>query len=323
MSRTMTYAQAFALGVREEMERDPSIFVMGTDLLDRGGAFGQLNGIGEIFGPERVRDTPISESAMMSAGLGAAINGMRPIVDINFVDFSFGAWDEIVNQTAKMRYMLGVPIPLVLRGTVGVAAYAMQHNNQIETMFAHVPGLLVVMPATPADTKGLIKTALRGEDPVVFLMHKRLGAQRGEVGGPDELVPFGRARVAREGSDITLVAYSFMVRRALETAEQLAADGISAEVIDMRTIVPLDLETVEESVRKTRHAVVIGEAPRFLGVGAEVAASIQETLFRDLAAPVQRVGASHAPIPHSPPLYEAIIPQVEGIVRAAKAALAH
>ena len=193
----ITYSKAFSEGVREEMERDPSIFIMGTDLLARGGNFAQLVGIGAEFGPERVRDTPISEAAMVAAGVGAAVGGMRPIVDLNFVDFAFGAMDEIVNQAAKMRYMLRVPVPLVIRASYGVTLYAMQHNNSIEAWFAHTPGLIVLTPATPADAKGLIKSALRGEDPVIFLMHKRLGGSRGEVGGPDDLVPIGEARIAR------------------------------------------------------------------------------------------------------------------------------
>ena len=316
-----TYSQAFAQGVREEMLRDPSIFVMGTDQFERGGTFGQLVGIGEAFGAERVRDTPISEAALVAAGVGAAINGMRPIVDLSFADFSFGAMDEIANQAAKMRYMLRRPVPLVIRASAGVALYAMQHNNSLESWFAHMPGLLVVMPATPADCKGLIKTALRGEDPVVFLMHKRLGGQRGEVGGEEDLVPFGCANVARAGRDVTVVAYSFMVRRALQTAEALAAEGIDVEVIDLRTVMPLDLETIRQSVRRTRHLVVVGEAPRFLGVGAEVAASIQESLFSELAGPVLRVGARHAPIPHSTPLFESLIPGIADIERAVRAAL--
>lgn len=318
---TATYAQAFGQGMREEMSRDPSIFVLGTDLLDRGGHFGQIPGLGAEFGPERVRDTPISEAAMTAAGVGAAINGMRPVVDLNFVDFSFGAMDEIANQAAKMRYMLRIPVPIVIRATIGVALYAMQHNNAIETWFAHMPGLLVATPATPWDTKGLIKTALRGEDPVVFLMHKRLGGMKGEVGRDDELLPFGQAKVVREGRDVTIVAYSIMVRKALEAAQRLAEDGIEAEVVDLRTVMPLDLETVEASVRKTRRAVVTGEAPRFLGIAAEVAASIQESLFHELDGPVLRVGGGHAPIPHSPPLYEALIPQVADLERAVRLAI--
>ena len=184
----VTYSQAFQQGMREEMLRNDSIFVLGTDLLDRGGHFGQVLGLGKEFGAERVRDMPISEAAMVAAGVGAALNGMRPVVDLNFIDFSFGAMDEIVNQAAKMRYMFGTPIPLVIRGTSGVALYAAQHNNSLESMFAHMPGLLVATPSTPADTKGLLKSALRGEDPVIFMMHKKLSGTRGEVGGDEDLV---------------------------------------------------------------------------------------------------------------------------------------
>jgi len=312
----LTYAQAFAEGVREEMSRDDRIFILGTDLLHRGGNFGQLNGIGETFGPERVRDTPISEAAMVATGVGAAINGMRPIVDLNFVDFSFGAMDEIANQAAKMRYMLRQPLPLVIRASFGVALYAMQHNNSIEAWFGHMPGILVAVPTTPADCKGLIKTALRGEDLVVFLMHKRLGGQRGEAGGPDETVPFGRARVARAGRDVTVVAYSVMVTRALAAADRLAERGVDVEVVDIRTIMPLDLDTIEESARKTRRVVVAGEAPKFLGVGAEIAASISESLFHELDCPVLRLGGRHAPIPNSPALFDTLVPQIEDIERA-------
>jgi pyruvate dehydrogenase E1 component beta subunit len=319
MTAVLTYGQAFGQGVREEMEQNERIFVMGTDLFDRGGNFGQLTGLGADFGPDRIRDAPISEAAMVAAGVGAAVNGMRPIVDLNFVDFSFGAIDEIANQAAKMRYMLRVPVPLVIRASTGVAFYAMQHNNSIESWFAHVPGLIVVMPATPADNKGLIKSALRGEDPVIFLMHKRLGGLRGEVGGPDDLVPIGRAQVVREGTGVTLVTYSGLLQKATQAADELVADGISVEVIDLRTIIPLDLELIEDSVRKTGRVVVAGEAPRFLGVVAEVAASIQESVFDYLEGPVLRVGAKHAPIPHSPVLFDSLIPQVADIKRAVRA----
>jgi acetoin:2,6-dichlorophenolindophenol oxidoreductase subunit beta len=314
----VTYSQAFQQGMREEMARDERIFVLGTDLLDRGGHFGQVLGLGKEFGAERVRDMPISEAAMVAAGVGAALNGMRPVVDLNFIDFSFGAMDEIVNQAAKMRYMFGTPMPLVIRGTSGVALYAAQHNNSLESVFAHMPGLLVAIPSTPADTKGLLKSALRGEDPVIFMMHKRLSGTRGEVGGPEDIVPFGLAAVRRSGGDVTIVAYSHMVFKAMEAAERLAADGIEAEVIDLRTVMPLDFDTVAESVRKTGRLVAVTEAPCFGSIAAEVAARIQETVFDWLSAPVVRVGAKHAPIAHSPALYEAEIPQSADIERAAR-----
>jgi pyruvate/2-oxoglutarate/acetoin dehydrogenase E1 component len=314
----VTYSQAFQQGMREEMLRDDRIFVLGTDLLDRGGHFGQVLGLGKEFGATRVRDMPISEAAMVAAGVGASLNGMRPVIDLNFIDFSFGAMDEIVNQAAKMRYMFGTPLPLVIRGTSGVALYAAQHNNSLEALFAHMPGLLVAIPSTPADTKGLLKSALRGEDPVIFLMHKKLSGTRGEVGGPDDLVPFGRAAIRRSGGDVTIVTYSHMVFKAMEAAASLAESGIEAEVIDLRTVMPLDFETVAESVRKTGRLVAVTEAPCFGSIASEVAARIQETVFDWLAAPVTRVGARHAPIAHSPTLFESVLPQAADIDRAAR-----
>jgi pyruvate dehydrogenase E1 component beta subunit len=309
------------MGLREEMARDDSIFVLGTDLYIRGGHWAQVKGLGAEFGPERIRDAPISEAAMVAAGVGAALNGMRPVVDLNFIDFIFGAMDEVINQAAKVRYMWRVPVPLVIRGTAGVAMGGAQHNNSLEAWFSHMPGLLVATPATPADTKGLIKSALRGEDPVIFLMHKMLTGFRGAVGGLNDLVPFGRGAVVREGTDVTLVAYSIMVHKAFQAAERLAADGISVEVIDLRTVFPLDLDLVEESVRKTGRLVVAGEAPRHGGIVAEVAAALQEAVFDHLDGPVLRVGALHSPIPHSPPLFEAVIPQAADLERAARFAI--
>jgi len=320
VSTTVTLSQAFQMGVREEMARDPTIFVLGTDLYERGGHWAQIKGLGAEFGRERVRDTPISEAAMVAAGVGAAVNGARPIVDLNFIDFIFGAMDEVVNQAAKIRYMWGVPVPVVIRGTAGVAFGGPQHNNSLESWFAHTPGLLVATPSTPADTKGLIKSSLRGEDPVIFLMHKALTGLRGEVGGPDELVPFGRAVLRRRGTDVTVVAYSVMVGKALRAAEKLAEDGIDVEVIDLPTLAPLDLDTIENSVRRTSRLVVAGEAPLQASVVSEIAAAVQEAVFDDLDAPVVRVGAAHAPIPHSPALFQALIPQVADVERAVRSA---
>jgi pyruvate/2-oxoglutarate/acetoin dehydrogenase E1 component len=317
----VTYSQAFQQAMHEEMARDDRIFVLGTDLFDRGGHFGQVLGLGKAFGRERVRDMPISEAAMVAAGVGAAFNGMRPVVDLNFIDFAFGAMDEIINQAAKMRYMFGTPLPLVIRGTSGVALYAAQHNNSLESVFSHMPGLLVAIPSTPADAKGLLKTALRGEDPVIFMMHKRLSGSRGEVGGVDDLIPFGQAVIRRPGTDLTIVTYSHMVLKAMEAAERLAADGIQAEVIDLRTVMPLDIQTVADSVRKTGRLVAVTEAPCFGSIASEVAAWIQETMFDWLDRPVARVGAKHAPIAHSPALFETVIPQAADIEAAARTLL--
>jgi pyruvate/2-oxoglutarate/acetoin dehydrogenase E1 component len=319
MTENLTLAQAYQAGVREEMARDSSIFILGTDLYIRGGHWAQVKGLGQEFGIERVRDTPIAEAAIVAAGVGAALNGMRPLVDLNFIDFVFGAMDEVVNQAAKIRYMWGRPVPIVIRATAGIAFGAAQHNNSVEAWFAHTPGLLVAYPSTPADTKGLIKAALRGEDPVIFLMHKTQSGDRGEVGGPEDLVPFGQAVVRRTGATVTVAAYSAMVSRALKAAEALADRGIDVEVIDLRTLFPLDYETVERSVRKTGRLVVAGEAPRFGGVTAELAAAIQEAVFDYLDAPVVRVGAPHSPIPHSPVLFHALTPQASDIQRAIEA----
>jgi acetoin:2,6-dichlorophenolindophenol oxidoreductase subunit beta len=314
----LSLTQAYQLGLREEMRADPTIFVMGTDLLERGGHWGQVKGFGEEFGSARIRDTPISEAAMVAAGVGAALNGMRPVVDLNFIDFIFGAIDEVVNQAAKIRYMWGAPVPLVIRGSSGVSFGGPQHSNSLEAWFTHIPGLLVVAPATPADTRGLIKSALRGEDPVIFLMHKMLTGVRGDISPDQAPVPIGRARIARAGRDCTVIAYSITVSKALQAAEQLAQEGVEAEVIDLRTVFPIDMDLISESVRKTSRVVVVGEAPRHGSVASEVAAEIQETLFDELDGPVLRVGGLHAPIPHSPPLFEALIPQVADIHRAVR-----
>ena len=322
MSEQVTVGQAFQQGMREEMARDETIFVLGTDLFIRGGHFAQVKGIGPEFGPDRVIDSPISEAAMVAAGVGAAMNGMRPVVDLNFMDFAFGAMDEIVNQAAKARYLWGKPVPLVIRASSGIALYAAQHNNSLEAWFMHTPGLVVVMPSNPADTKGIIKSALRGEDPVMFFMHKRLTGTRGEVGGPDDLVPIGKAAIARPGRHVTLISSGIVVQKTLKAATALAAEGIEAEVIDLRTISPLDIDLIADSVRKTGRVIVVTEEPPYASVASEIAASIQEEIFDYLDAPVARLTAAHAPIPHAPNLMEALLPQVESIVKAVRGSIA-
>jgi pyruvate/2-oxoglutarate/acetoin dehydrogenase E1 component len=320
MTSRITLSEAFQQGVREEMERDDTIFIFGTDMVDRGGHFAQLRGIAEQF-PGKVRDSPISEAAMVASGVGAALTGLRPIVDLNFMDFSLGAMDEIINQAAKARFLWGRNVPLVIRGTAGIALYAAQHNNSLEALFAHTPGLLVVMPSTPADTKGLIKAALRAEDPVIFLMHKALTGFRGEVPDGEHVVPIGSASTRRPGTDVTLVTYGALVRKALAVAERLAEQGVDVEVIDLRTLFPIDYETIEKSVRKTNRLVVASEAPRHGGITSEIAASILDTSFYELEAPIIRVGALHTPIPHSPPLIAAAIPSEDDLERAIRATL--
>lgn len=314
MPKTLSLSQAFREGLREEMLRDASIFVLGTDLLRRGGHWGQVKGLGEEFGADRIRDTPISEAAMVAAGVGAALGGMHPVVDLNFIDFVFGAMDEVVNQAAKIRYMFGVGIPLVIRAQTGVALGAAQHNNSIEAWFSHTPGLIVAMPSNPYDTKGLIKAALRGADPVIFLMHKTLATVKGDVGDVDTVVPLGSASTPRPGSDCTVVAYSVMVHKAMSAAENLAArHGIDTEVIDLRTVAPIDYPTIERSVQKTGRLVVLTEAPLQCSVATEVAARVQASSFDYLHAPIGLLGAAHSPIPHSPALIPALIPQVSDI----------
>jgi pyruvate dehydrogenase E1 component beta subunit len=308
MSDNLTYSQAFRAGLAEEMTANERIFVMGTDILLRGGHFAQVYGLGETFGAERIRDVPISESAMLAAGVGAAVAGMRPVVDLNFQDFAFGAMDELCNQAAKIHYMFGAPVPLVVRATNGIAYGGAQHNNVIESWFAELPGMHVAVPATAADTKGMIKTALHLEDPVLFLMHKALTGVRGPVGGPDDRIPFGSANTVRQGTQITLIGYGVSVRICQQAAERLAEAGISAEVIDLRTLYPLDLDTVTASLRKTGRAVMVDESAGYGGVSAEIAASLQEAAFDYLDAPVTRVHAPHSPVPQSPALLSAYLP---------------
>ncbi len=312
----MTFSEAFQQGVREEMHRNDDIFVLGTDLYERGGHFAQVKGIGPEFGVERVRDTPISEAAMVAAGVGAALYGMHPIVDLNFIDFAYGAMDEIANQAAKIRFMLGRPVPLLIRATHGIALGGAHHQNSLEAWFMHMPGLAVAVPSTPYDVKGLVKTALRAPDPVIFLMHKRLSGQRGDVGGPDDLVPFGQARVARPGNDCTIVTYGGMVSSAIEAAEALAARGTSAEVLDLRTLWPLDLDSVVAAARRHGRIVVVDEAPLVGSATAEIAAQVQQAAFHYLDAPVTRVGAVRAPIGANPGLIEAALPSTADIVAA-------
>jgi pyruvate dehydrogenase E1 component beta subunit len=318
----LTYSQAYREGLAEEMADNPEIFVLGTDILMRGGHFAQVLGLGERFGTERIRDTPISEAAMVAAGVGAAVQGLRPVVDLNFQEFAYGAMDELCSQAAKIHFMFDVPVPLVVRATNGIAYGGAQHNSVIESWFAEMPGFNVAVPATPADAKGLIKTALHLDDPVFFLMHKMLTGLRGEVGGPDVRIPFGLANVVRAGDQVTLIAYGVTVRLCIEAAERLAADGISAEVIDLRTLYPLDVETAAASLRKTGRAIMVDESAGYGGVSGEIAASLQEAAFDYLDAPILRVHAPHGPAPQSPPLLRAYLPDSSAVEHAVRAQLA-
>jgi pyruvate dehydrogenase E1 component beta subunit len=318
MDDVVTLGVAFKQALDEEMERDEGVVVIGTDMFRRGGHFAQARGLGEKYGPKRIRNAPISESAIVAAGIGAAMNGLRPVVDLNFVDFALSAMDEIVNQLAKVRYMWGRPVPLVLRVSCGTAAYAVQHNNSMESTFAHVPGLVVVQPSTPADAKGILKTALRGDDPVIYFMHKKLGSLRGPVGGPEDVVPLGKAVSRRSGGAATIATFGLMVHASLEAAEQLSADGIEVEVIDLRTLYPLDMAPILRSVRATGRAIVVAEEVGFAGITAEVSARIQESAFEYLDAPVARVTLPHTPTPHSPALIDVLVPTSETIAQAVR-----
>jgi acetoin:2,6-dichlorophenolindophenol oxidoreductase subunit beta len=309
--------------MRAAMAADPNVVVMGEDI-HWGGNFGQFTGLYEEFGPTRVIDMPISESVIVSAALGAAITGLRPIISMSFVDFTLGAMDELINQVAKIRYMFGgqTRVPLVFRASDGaVRQAAAQHSQCLEAVFTHFPGLKVVAPSTVADAKGLLAAAIADGNPVIYLEHKVLGKSKGFVPAGDYLVPLGRAAVCRPGADLTVVTYSLMTRLCLEVADRLAAEGIEVEVVDLRSLSPLDFETVAASVRKTHRAVVVHEAWTVGGLGAELAARIGHELFDELDAPVGRVGAKHTPMPFSPPLEEAILPSTADVERAIREAL--
>ena len=317
----MTYRDAINAALAEELERDDTVFVLGEDVGLFGGAMAVTKGLYDRFGPRRVMDMPISESVIVGGALGAALTGLRPVAEIMFVDFVGVCWDQIVNQVAKVRYMLGgqVTVPLVIRSQGGGGkSYAAQHSQSLEAWFTHTPGLKVVMPATPADAKGLLKSAIRDDNPVVFLEHKLLYNDKGEVPEGEYLVPLGQARIAREGRDLTIATYSRMVQASLQAAEQLAAEGIEAEVLDLRSLVPLDEEVLYTSVRKTGRLVVAEEDHLTGGIGAELVARVVRQCFDHLDAPPERVAAADHPLPCAPVLERASLPQVEDIVAAAR-----
>jgi acetoin:2,6-dichlorophenolindophenol oxidoreductase subunit beta len=317
---TLTVAEAICEGLREEMERDPRVFLMGEDVGAIGGIFATSRGLLEKFGPERVIDTPISEAAIVGFAIGAAVAGRRPIVECGgFVDFLALTMDQLVNQAAKLRYMFGGKgtVPIVVRAAQGSGVMlAAQHSQSLEAWFAHIPGLIVVAPSTPADAKGLLVAAIRNPNPVVFLEHKMLYFVKGNAPDGEGIERIGYATRRREGTDVTLVSYSLMTHRCLEAADLLGQRGISCDVLDLRTIRPWDREAVLASVRRTHRLVVVHEAVRSFGVGAEVAATVMEEAFDDLDAPVARVGAHDTPIPFNEMLERETIPTVERIVDA-------
>jgi pyruvate/2-oxoglutarate/acetoin dehydrogenase E1 component len=319
---TLTVAEAICEALREEMERDPRVFLMGEDVGAIGGIFATSRGLQEKFGPDRVRDTPISEASIVGHAIGAAVAGMRPVVECGgFVDFLALTMDQLVNQAAKLRYMFGGKgtVPIVVRAAQGTGVkLAAQHSQSLEAWFAHVPGLIVVSPSTSADAKGLLLAAIRNPNPVVFLEHKLLYFVKGDVPDGEGLERIGVAARRREGTDVTLVSYSLMTTRCLEAADLLAQRGISCEVLDLRTIRPWDREAVLASVRKTHRCVVVHEAVKSFGAGAEVAATVMEEAFDDLDAPVARLGSHDIPMPFNEHLERETVPTVDRIVEAVR-----
>jgi pyruvate dehydrogenase E1 component beta subunit len=320
--RELTMAEAVREALSEEMRRDPTVFVMGEDVAEAGTPFKVLSGMVEEFGKSRIIDTPISEPGFTGVGVGAAMTGLRPVIDIMFGDFLTLVMDQLVNQAAKVHYMSGGAwkVPMVLRTTLGASRRsAAQHSQSLQAWLSHVPGLKVVLPSTPYDAKGLMKTAVRDNNPVIFIEDKMMFRLKGPVPAEDYTIPFGVADIKREGEDITIVATSSMVQVALAAATQLEKIGISAEVVDPRTTWPLDEKTLIESAKKTSRAIVLDEGYEKYGVTAEIASVIATGAFYDLDAPVKRIGAMHVPIPFSPPLEDATIPTERAVVEAARA----
>ena len=317
--REISYWQALNEALQEEMDRDPNVFLMGEDIAIYGGAYGVTRGLLDKYGPERVRDTAITESAITGSAIGAAMMGKRPVAEIMYVDFMGQAMDQLCNQAAKIRYMFGgkFKVPMVLRTEGGAGRTLGAHHSQsLEHWFACIPGLKVVMPSTPADAKGLLKSSIRDDNPVVFIEHKMLYKEKGPVPDGEHLVPIGKADIKRQGKDITIVSYSRTLLQALEAAKDLEAEGIDAEVVDVMTLAPLDINTIVNSVKKTNRVVIAHEACKTGGFAGEIAMQIVEKAFDYLDAPIMRVGAVDVPIPKSPVLEQYVIPTKENILEA-------
>ena len=317
----ITYREALNQALREELDRDDRVFIMGEEVGYFGGAFKVTDGLLAAYGEKRVRDTPISELTIVGSGIGAAMGGLKPIVELMTVNFALLAMDQIVNHAAKIHYMFGghAKVPIVIRAPQGAGhQLGAQHSQSLEAYFLHCPGVRVVIPATPADAKGLLKTSVRQENPVIFLEHESLYGLKGEVPEGEHLVPLGKANVLRAGKDVTIVTYSKCVYDALAAADTLENEGIDAEVIDLRTLNPLDIATVNESVKKTGRAIVVYEGWRTGGAGAEIAAQIYETAFDHLDAPVERVATLDTPMPYNARLERAALPSAADIVRVAE-----
>ncbi len=320
--RELTLLEAVREAMVQEMRRDPEVFLIGEDIGVYGGAFGVSRGMLEEFGPERIRETPISEAGIAGAAIGAAMMGMRPIMEVMFMDFIAISMNQLVNQAAKMRFMLGgkVNVPMVVRAPAGSGTgAAAQHSQSLEAWFVNTPGIKVVAPSTPFDAKGLLISSIRDNNPVLFVEHKLLYRVKGAVPEESYTIPFGKAEVKREGYDLTLIAYSIMLPRALEAADQLAKEGIEVEVVDPRTLKPVDKDTLVQSVCKTGRVLIVHEAPATGGFGGELAAVISTSeAFDYLDAPIHRLGGRDVPIPYNRTLERAAVPQVEDIVATAR-----
>lgn len=316
----MQFRQALNLAMCEEMERDDSVYLMGEEVAEYDGAYKISAGMLKKFGPMRVVDTPISEAGFSGIGVGSAMVGLRPIIEFMTFSFSLVAIDQIVNNAANMRYMSGgqFSVPIVFRGNAGMGnSIGATHSHRLEAWYAQIPGLIVMLPATNADAKGMLKSAIRSDDPVVFIEHESLYKMEEETPeDPEYLVPIGKARIDREGTDVTLITYSWSLYATRQAAKQLESEGVSAEIIDLRTIRPLDMETLLASVRKTNRAVIVEETWPFCGIGAGVADRIYHAAFDELDAPILRVACKDAPIPYAPPLERAMMPSAERIVEA-------
>lgn len=317
----ISYRDALNQALREEMKRDPNVFIVGEEVGEYGGAYKVTQGLLDEFGAERVIDTPISEEAIAGTGIGAAMVGLRPIVEMMTINFALLAMDQIVNHAAKLHYMSGgqISIPMTVRAAQAAGLQlGAQHSQNLEPWFAHVPGLKVIAPGTPADAKGLLKSAIRDNNPVIYLEHEAIYGSKGEVPEEEYLTPIGVAEVKREGTDVTLITYARMLLYCQKAAEQLASEGIEAEIVDVRTLRPLDTDTIVSSVKKTHRAIVVEEDWKSVGMGAEIAARIVENAFDYLDAPVIRLSLAETPMPYSKPLEQSAIPSVDDIIRAAR-----
>jgi pyruvate dehydrogenase E1 component beta subunit len=317
----ITMREAISQALWEEMERDPNVFILGEEVGVWGGTYAVTRGFYDHFGPDRVRDTPISETAIVGAGIGAALTGLRPVAELMTINFAFVAFDHIVNEAAKLHYMFGgqFVVPLVIRAVGGGGRQlAATHSQTPDAIFAHFPGLTVVSPGTPEDAKGLLKSAIRSDNPVLYIEHATLYQSRGEVPDGDYTIPIGKSKVQRPGSDVTIVTYSKMLEISTKAAEELAKEGIEAEIVDLRTLRPLDMEPVIASFKKTNRAVIVEEGWRSYGVGSEISSRLYEEAFDYVDAPIRRVAQKEVPLPYNRNLEQMAIPQVEDVIKAVK-----